>query len=428
MNPSTAGSGAASKAPPPASTPGDSPSTPPGSASGESATGLPAPSSTPLLVARILVVDDQPANLQVLGATLGRLGHEIIPAADGPTALRRLALRTPDLILLDLLMPEMDGCEVCRRVRENPLWRDIPVIFLSAADNKDSIVRALESGGVDYLTKPFNHAELISRVRTHLELKQARDRLKQLAEDKDEILGILTHDLKSHLGGLETSARLLEERLATGPSPDSRATQLAENIGRTSGQLLTFLKEFLANSAADHGLTVQPVSMNLVEITALVLGRYRSAARRKPIELQADLPTEPLLIHADPLAVGQILDNLVSNALKFSPPGKTVTVSLVALPERVELRVRDEGPGFTEADRSRMYRRYARLTARPTGAEPSTGLGLSIVRKLVHALGGELACESVPGEGATFVVGFLRVPLAVAAEEDSTSPVEASSP
>ena len=107
-------------------------------------------------------------------------------------------------------MPGMDGCEVCRQLKENPDWKDIPVIFLSAADDKDLIVRALDAGGVDYITKPFNQAELISRVRTQLALKTARDRLKQLAEDKDELLGILAHDMKNYLGGMNMSAELLQ--------------------------------------------------------------------------------------------------------------------------------------------------------------------------------------------------------------------------
>ena len=161
------------------------------------------------ITARILVVDDQPANIQIVGAVLGKLGHEIVPAGDGPTALKRIALRPPDLILLDMLMPGMGGCEVCRQLKENPDLKDIPVIFLSAADDKDLIVRALDSGGVDYITKPFNQAELISRVRTQLALKAARDRLRQLAEDKDELLGILAYDLKNYLGGIHMSAELL---------------------------------------------------------------------------------------------------------------------------------------------------------------------------------------------------------------------------
>jgi two-component system sensor histidine kinase/response regulator len=221
---------------------------------------VPAAAKDTTVPARILVVDDQSANIQVVGGVLGKLGHEIIPASDGPTALRRLALRPPDLILLDLLMPEMDGCEVCRRLRANPEWRDIPVIFLSAADDKDFIVRALESGGVDYITKPFNQAELVSRVRTQLALKSARDRLKQLAEDKDELLGILAHDLKNHLGGMQMSAQLLRDRVARPDNVDARAALLAENIAHSSGQLLSFVKEFLANAAADHGITIKPAT------------------------------------------------------------------------------------------------------------------------------------------------------------------------
>src|ERR1700684_3715713 len=110
--------------------------------------------------ARILVVDDQPANIQIIGTMLGALGHEIVPAADGLTALKRMAMRAPDLILLDLLMPVMDGFEVCRQIKADPNWREIPVIFLSAADDKELIVRALDAGGIDFITKPFSHAEL----------------------------------------------------------------------------------------------------------------------------------------------------------------------------------------------------------------------------------------------------------------------------
>jgi two-component system sensor histidine kinase/response regulator len=358
--------------------------------------------------ARILIVDDQPANIQIVGSALGKLGHEIIPAADGEAALRRLALRPPDLILLDLLMPEMDGCEVCRRLRANPEWRDIPVIFLSAADDKGFIVRALESGGVDYITKPFNHAELISRVRTQLALKSARDRLRRLAEDKDELIGILAHDLKNHLGGMQMSAQLLFDRVSRSPSADERTRQLAENIAYSSGQLLAFVKEFLANAAADHGITIKPATLNLSDAAAAAVQQYQETARRKRLDVQVDLPDEGTAVLADVSALDQVLDNLLSNALKFSPPGKRILVRVQTGPTYVECRVQDYGPGFTEEDKARMFRRYARLSARPTGGEPSTGLGLSIVRKLVRAMNGELICENVAGAGAAFMVRLPR--------------------
>lgn len=354
--------------------------------------------------ARILVVDDQPTNIQVVGSVLGKLGHEIIPASDGPTALKRIALRVPDLILLDLLMPEMDGCEVCRRLHEHADWKDIPVIFLSAADDKDFIVRALESGGVDYITKPFNQAELISRVRTQLALKSARDRLKQLAEDKDELLGILAHDLKSHLGGMQMSAQLLRDRMARVKDDDKRTAQLAENILHSSSQLLGFVKEFLANAAADHGIALKPTTLSLADAAAAAVHHYQEAAGRKQLDIRVDLPGAGTTVLADSTALDQVLDNLLSNALKFSPPGKRILVKVQSGPSHVECQIQDEGPGFTAEDKTRMFRRYVRLSARPTSGEPSTGLGLSIVKKLVQAMNGELLCESESGKGATFTV------------------------
>ncbi len=226
----------------------------------------------------ILVVDDQPANVQMVGAILGNLGHEIIPASDGAAALKRLAVRRPDLILLDLLMPGMDGVEACGRIKGNSEWSEIPIIFLSAADDKELIVRALNAGGVDYITKPFNHAELISRVRTQLALKIARDRLKQLAEDKDELLGILAHDLKNSLGGMNMSAELLHGQIAR--LNDERLTQLSDNILRTSAQSLAFIKEYLANAAADHGFVPRPGEVRFAEIAGavdLAISRIRAA-------------------------------------------------------------------------------------------------------------------------------------------------------
>lgn len=358
----------------------------------------------------LLVVDDQESNIQVIGAALGQLGFEILPATGGAQAFQRLAIRRPDLILLDLLMPEIDGFEVCRRIRENRDWAEIPIIFLSSADDKGLIVRALESGGVDYITKPFNHAELVTRVRTHLALKRAHDELKQLAEDRDELLGILTHDLKNHLGGMDMSAQLLRDR--TEAMADPKLRLMAENISHSSSQMLAFVKEFLANASADHGLNLKTESISLKDAASRVVQQHREAAKRKQLVFQMALEGDGALVQADPAALNQVLDNLLSNAIKFSPPGKQIRVAVCSPGTRyVECQVQDEGPGFSENDKVRMFRRYSRLSARPTGGEPSTGLGLSIVKKLVLAMRGELACESTPGQGARFA---FRLPRAAA--------------
>jgi len=364
------------------------------------------PGGTSNAAVRIMVADDQAANIQIIGNMLGKLGYEIVPATDGETALKRLALRPTDLILLDVLMPGMDGVEVCRRIRENPEWKHIPIIFLSAADDKDLIVRALEAGGVDYVTKPFNQAEMLLRVRTHLALKAAHDRLKQLAEDKDELLGILAHDLKNHLGGMQMSANLLRERMAQ--APDSKPAQLCENICHSTGQLLAFVKEFLANSATDHGIVLTPGAVELSEIVAHAGKNYEEAARRKNLGFHLRVPEGPTYVAADRNALTQVIDNLLSNAVKFSPMGKPITVTVRSTTDGAECLIQDQGPGFSNQDKLLMFRRYGRLSARPTGGEPSTGLGLSIVRKLVAAMNGELICDSTPGEGTTFTVRLPR--------------------
>jgi two-component system sensor histidine kinase/response regulator len=262
---------------------------------------------------------------------------------------------------------------------------------------------------VDYITKPFNHAELVTRVRTHLALKRARDELKQLAEDRDELLGILTHDLKNHLGGMDMSAQLLRDR--TEAMADPKLRLMAENISLSSSQMLAFVKEFLANASADHGMTLKTEPINLSDAAARAVQQHQEAAKRKQLVLQAIATANGAVVQADAAALNQVLDNLLSNAIKFSPPGKQIRLTVCPPGTRyVECQVQDEGPGFSEADRARMFRRYGRLSARPTGGEPSTGLGLSIVKKLVLAMHGELACESAPGNGATFA---FRLPRAL---------------
>ena len=364
----------------------------------------PTPAST-----RILVVDDQETNVQVLGSMLGQLGFEIVPVTSGEDALKRLAARPADLILLDVLMPGLDGFEVCRQIRAQAALAEIPIIFLSAADDKSFIVRALEAGGVDYVTKPFNQAELVSRVRTHLALKQARDRLRQLAEDKDELLGILAHDLKDHLGGMQMSAQLLHHRATQ--LADSRLLRISSNILHASDQMFSFVREFLANAAADRGLTITLRPISMAEAAASAVQRYTEAALRKSLTFHEDYPADFPLVLGDHAALDQVIDNLVSNAVKFSPAGKSIWLAIhMTADGRPECRVRDEGPGCDENDRANMFARYRRLSARPTAGEPSTGLGLSIAKRHVDAMNGDLHCESEPGHGATFVLRLQFAP------------------
>lgn len=362
--------------------------------------------SLPSLSATILIVDDQEQNLQVVGTVLSMTGYEVMTASSGAQAFELLEARTPDVILLDLLMPEMDGMEVCRQLKADERRAEIPVIFLSAADDKNLIVEALECGGVDYVTKPFNKAELLTRVRTHLALKQARDQLLHLAEDKDELLGILTHDLRNHLMGIQLSAAVLKKRHDE-VSPE--CGKLVENIVQSTYSMMAFVEEFLANQSAER-LQVQPTALDVKGLMEQAAARHTMMADAKNISLQLELPDAPIVALADECAMDQVLNNLITNALKFSPAHSKITLSAGKGPvEWIHFTVQDEGPGFTAEDQEKMFRRYGRLSARPTDGEPSIGLGLSIVKRLVDSMNGRILLESEEGRGACFTV---RLPVA----------------
>jgi two-component system, sensor histidine kinase and response regulator len=352
----------------------------------------------------LLVVDDNDLNIRSLQSMLGNLGFEILPAAGGSQALEQLAVRSPDLILLNLHIRGMDGFELCKRIQENPAWADIPIIFFSLTKDKSLLVRALESGAADYLAQPFDRAELLSRIRTHLMLKTARHHLKQLAVEKDELLGMISHHIQNQLAGMNMSARLLLDRTEANGDPKLRL--MAENIWTSSNQMRLLIKVLLANAAADRGFEINPESLDFSAVVIKSLRQYEDAARAKDIVLSNGPLPEGALISADPAALEQVLDNLVSNAIKFSPAHKKISVVMQRNSAHMECLIRDEGPGFTDEDKARMFHRYVRLSARPTGGEPSSGLGLSIAKRLVQAMNGELICQSSPGEGATFILRF----------------------
>ena len=351
----------------------------------------------------ILVVDDQEENLHVVGNGLSIMAYNIVLARSAEQALEQLDSCTPDLMLLDVMMPGTDGLAMCQQIKADQRWADIPVIFLSAADDKNLIVQALEAGGVDYVTKPFYMAELISRVRTQLALKRASDQLRMLAEDKDEILGILAHDMKNSLAGMKLSAGLMQARVADLPP---RCVPLVDNIVNAAERMLAFMEEFLANQRAEH-LTMRKEEVNLGDVVSSLVSKHMAAAQSKRITLTYTVPKTRAMILVDMEGLTQALENLVSNAIKFSPPeGKVEVTVLRPMAGMAKCIVRDSGPGFTPEDRTKMFRRYGRLSAQPTGDEPSTGLGLSIVKRLIDAMGGSIQLGESDQPGAEFIVAL----------------------
>jgi two-component system, sensor histidine kinase and response regulator len=249
-----------------------------------------------------------------------------------------------------------------------------------------------------------NRKEITSRLLVIYD--QEVRHLKQLAADKEESLGMLIHDLKNHLVGVNMSADLLCDGNS---SPDDHYRRLMlENISRSSSQMLSFVNQFLANVPNEGALDIQLEPVCLSEAAARSVQQFQEAARRKDLVLHASLPDVGAMVQADANALSRVLDNLVSNAVKFSPPGKQISVVVQPSASYIECQVQDQGNGFTPDDKERMFRLYEKLSSRPTGGESSAGLGLRIVKKLVEAMRGEVACESTAGRGARFTVRLPR--------------------
>ena len=350
----------------------------------------------------VLVVDDQERNIQVVGATLAGAGYEVMAATTGQQALERVAARMPDLILLDVLMPGMDGFGICRSLREQFPSEDLPVIFLSAADDSEIIVRALAEGGVDYVTKPFNKSELLARVHTHLELKRARDQLQDLMNQREEFTEMMAHDLKNPLGGAHFSCQLL---LETDDAMSDKDRKLAETTEEGIARSLEFISKFLEDARLSKAnLPIRSERIDLAKSVSEAVERHLLIAARKGIRLNWTCPEGEMPAKADPVAVGRVLDNLISNALKFSHPDSDVWVTADAA--HCEIRVRDHGPGVQEAERADLFKSFCRLSARPTGGESSTGLGLSIAMRFIKAMDGDLKLNTDYKDGTEFVISL----------------------
>jgi signal transduction histidine kinase len=384
----------------------------------------------------VLVVDDVAQNIEILGIMLREQGMKVIGALSAEQAFRVMETRLPDLILLDIQMPEMDGFTACKLLKENPTTKHIPVIFLTARTETADILKGFSLGAVDFVSKPFQAAELFARVRSHIELKHLRDaalkhnealqqeiaerkrteeRLRQLDEEKNEFLGIVAHDLRNPLSGIILAADMIETM--NGSMAAEQVTKKAANI-RTAG---LYMREIITNlldiNAIEAGqMLLSPAHFDIVPRLTEAIQTFHDRATEKSMTIVNELPISELVVYADPVKTIEIVENLLSNAIKYSPQHTSIYLyaEYGMMPHSsvsaVVVSVRDEGPGLTDEDKTKLFGKFARLSAQPTGGEQSTGLGLSIVKRLVEAMRGQVWCDSVYGQGAMFSIALPTKP------------------
>lgn len=410
----------------------------------------------------ILVVDDQQNNLQAITACLNfaPTPYSVITALNGKIACEIAEREQPDLIIMDWLMPEMDGFEALQCLKKQPTTSEIPVIMLTSLDSPKRLEQAFNAGAMDYIRSPIEKVELLARVRSALalsesyrqikeqhhrlelrndeiaqqrtlleqqaveirianaKLEQANESLKsknaQLTElnyEKNELLGIAAHDLKNPISNIKMLAQILHNEVET--LSKAEVKEYSGDILVDSGKMFELVMQLLdVNLIERGGLRLKPVEFDFAVLVQSVIENYHSRASAKQISIHFQPSQIDLPVFADPSATIQVLDNLVSNAVKYSPSGSSVYVRALqrtpndSVTKRTIARceIQDEGPGLSDDDKKKLFGKFARLTAQPTGGEHSTGLGLSIVKKMIEAMNGNVWCESEFGKGATFIV------------------------
>ncbi len=390
------------------------------------------------------MIDDNTTNLNILLDYLNELSYRVLIAPSGEQALQRLQYARPDVILLDIMMPGIDGFETCRRLKADDTTKDIPVIFMTALTETVDKVRGFSVGGVDYITKPFQHEEVLARVKTHLtirklqqELRQQNETLERYAEmlaqkndelkaknaeldeknsqlnllnaDKDKFFSIIAHDLRNPIGALRELPQLIAENLDNYSKDELR--RLITMQRDAARNLFELLENLLTWSRMQRGLI--EFNPEPIQVSALVqrsIALLTPSAAQKAITLtQAVNPS--LLGMADHKMIDAVVRNLISNAIKFTNSGGTIEVSGNDDGAFMTIAVKDNGVGIGEQFLPKLFRIDEQYRRTGTANERGTGLGLILCKEFVERNGGEIRVESKIGNGSTFSFTLPKIAL-----------------
>lgn len=358
----------------------------------------------------IYLVDDMPENLEMLSRRLAPLGYDISTFTDGAEALQTALAAPPDLFILDVNMPGLDGFEVCAIIKDDPKLQDIPVMFISAAGDMKAKLMAFERGGADYISKPFHFPEVAARVRAQLELRSVQRRYldaklaaEHASQAKDRFIASVSHELRTPLNSVLGMAEVLLDE-TFGPLNDKQRSYVGF-IYEGGEHLLRQVNDLLEVAFADAGATrLQPEPMDLVASIHWVAGCLSVQLTRKRISISLPAESSQAAITADETRVRQILMNLLGNAVENTPEDGKMSVVVLPDPDGATIRVEvsDTGPGVPPEDRGRVFLEFERSRLANEAQRPGRGLGLAIARRLVLLHGGAIGVVDAPGGGSTF--------------------------
>lgn len=357
-------------------------------------------SSIPKLKGNVLVVDDEPDGFDVIEGILFHEKYNLQYASSGFEALRRLENDDlPDIILLDVMMPGLDGLEVCRRIKANSSWQHIPIIMVTALQSKVMMARCLELGADDFVNKPLSSMELRARVRSLLRIKHQYDALQTSLQLRQDMSSMIVHDLRNPLTSILFGCEVLKRT-----SLDEKQQRKVSQIEIAGHQLQSLIDSLLMMAKLEEGkMVLDRETIHLTKLCGKVLKDFEPIAAQRQLALVDDFPSTDVTLNVDATLLRRVFDNLLSNAIKFSPNGGKITLTVsAACGDRIQICVADEGIGVKEEIRQLIFEKYE--VGNVVSGVTQIGLGLAFCKMAIEAHCGTISVSDNIPKGAVFCV------------------------
>lgn len=368
---------------------------------------------------KILIVDDIPKNIQVLASNLNPAFYSVAFATSGETALKYTSSTLFDLVLLDVSMPGMDGYEVCRQIKSNAGYKDIPVIFITAFNDKENIVKGFHSGAVDYIAKPFNTEELLARINTHLELKDKRDKIASMNEileskvrerteelqnanvklnvlqkAKSDFLTLISHELRTPLTGIKGFAEILNETVQ-----ENESKEYIKYLNDSADRLIRFSEAaLLITSLKANNIELDPTEINIYKILEDLLQLTEDQLNKKDLTVELRVPEENFFTKGDYQLIKKAVHNVLDNAVRFSKSGKKIVIDLHSENNFTVISIADQGPGFSEEALKEIFNFFS--THDVLFHSEGFGLGLAATKLILDLHQGKIEVANNHAGGA----------------------------
>ena len=355
----------------------------------------------------ILIVDDSPSTLQLLSEIFKNAGYSTRAALSGRLALQSLRASIPDLVLLDITMPDISGYDICRAMKADESLKDIPVIFISGHSQNRDVVKGFSAGGVDFVAKPFEISEVVARVKTHLELRQQQQalqksyaELRSLEEMRDNLVHMIVHDLRNPLWSANIHLEQIQGLADTSLNPLIQ-NHVNEALAATH-TLMEMINSILDVNRMEAGLIpLNPEPFDLILLIQDILQASFPLIKSRRLAIESE--AESVVVEADPVLIRRVIHNLLSNAISFTPEtGGEIHFGISRHDGMARVTVRDNGQGIPAGYHEKIFEKFYQINSVLNGGRHSTGLGLTFCKLAVEAHGGQIGVQSEEKKGSLF--------------------------